>query len=149
MAGGRMFEIERGVEVEVPQGWESDEDEDEGILLSSEEGPGLLHLVAFADPAEEPSDPAEELYAFLEDQGVELKEDEVEDMELEGGAELAYCEYVSEDGEEEDEPATYWLVGIATGPGRLVFGSYTCPAGEQEAERATIVSILSSLKLRI
>jgi hypothetical protein len=133
-------------EILIPGGWTHEKDEEAGVLLASEDGPGLLHLVSFEQ--EDPEvDPAEELFVFLDGQGVELEEDEVEDLELDG-AELAYCEYLTEDEDETDEEAaTYWLVGVAVGPGALVFCSYSCPAGAQEEERETVLAALRTLRL--
>ena len=145
----RDVEFENAFSVTIPDGWEVERDEEEGINLASPDGPGLLHIVPIEQPPGEMLDPAEELYAFLEDQGIELEEDEVEDVELTGDAELALCEYLAEaDEEEDDERATYWMVAVATAPGKLVFGNYSCPAGEEEAERETVRAILASLRLR-
>lgn len=152
MASGERLVIEGRFEVRLPPGWVHEDDEDGGVLVASAEGPGLLHLVSFEQDEGAPLDPAEELYVFLEDQGVELEDDEVEDLELPEG-ELAYTEYLTEeDGEGEgeadaEEPATYWLVGVATWPETLVFCSYSCPAGSQDVERERVIGILSSLRL--
>lgn len=152
MVSGERLEIEGRFEVRLPPGWTYEEDEEGGTLVAADAGPGLLHLVSFEQDADVPLDPAEELYVFLEDQGVELEEDEVEDIDLPGG-ELAYTEYLTEEDEEEaeapggedEEPATYWLVGVATWPGTLVFCSYSCPAGSQDVEREAVMAILRSL----
>jgi hypothetical protein len=130
----------------VPPGWQAAPDEDgDGTEVWSEEGVGTLHLVSFeADPAEFP-DPAEELYAFLEDRGVELEEDEVEDVPLENDAEMALCEFLAEDEDEGD--SLFWMVGVAALPGTLVFATYFCPAGQEEAERETVRAALQSLRL--
>nr|MDQ3389172.1 hypothetical protein [Gemmatimonadota bacterium] len=104
-----------------------------------------LHLLAFAHTPEEFPDPAEELYAFLHEQGVELEEDEVEDLPLEGGAELALCEYLAEDEEEGEE--SFCIAGVATGSGTLVFVTYSCAAGDEEQEREALRQILASLRL--
>jgi hypothetical protein len=152
MEGTRRTEVEAGVEVDLPAGWETEADEEGGANLLAEEGVGLLHLVRFDQPPGEVADPAEELYAFLEDQGIELEEDDVEDVELPGEALLALCEYITEQEDaseaEDDEPATFWLVGVATAPGNLVFGSYSCPAGREGEEREVVRAILSSLRLQ-
>lgn len=151
MSDSHRIRVEGGaVEVELPAGWEVEEDEEGGVLLLAPDGPGLLHLAHFPQPEGEVPDPGEELYAFLEDQGVELEDDEVEDLELAGGAELALCEYLTEQddaGDEDEEPATYWLIAVATGPGSLVFCNYSCPAGEQGEERETVRRLLSHLRL--
>lgn len=145
----REVEFPGAFALDVPAAWEAEPDEEGGLDLASDDGPGLLHLVAIPQPPGEMLDPAEELYAFLEDQGIELEEDEVEDVALAEGAELAVCEYLAEaDEEEDDERATFWMVAVATAPGRLVFASYSCPAGEEEAERETVREILASLRLR-
>ena len=142
--------LDPAFEFELPDGWEAALDEEGGVEVGGPEGAGLLHLIAFVQPAGDPLDPAEELYIFLEDQGIELEEDEIEDLELPSGAELSLCEYLSEDEDEEDQEAaetTYWLVAVATVPGNLVFSSYTCPAGEEDRERETVRAILTTLRL--
>jgi hypothetical protein len=131
----------------VPAGWSAEADEEDGGLeVWNESGVGTLHLIAFPQGADEFLDPAEELYAFLEERGVELQEDEVEDVVLEGDGELALCEYSSED--EDDGEELFWLVGVATAPGVLAFATYFCPAGAEEQERETILTALRSLRLQ-
>jgi len=152
MESSRRLEVEEGFSLSLPAQWVSEPDEEGGVSLYHPDGPGLLHLLAFPQPPGEMPDPAEELYAFLEEQGVELEEDEVEDLELPGGAELSLCEYLTEPEEGEDEAegeeATFWLNAVATAPGILVFCSYSCPAGEEEAELETVRAVLASLALR-
>jgi len=127
-----------------PSGWQHAPDEEEGGMeVWSEQGSGTLHLISF-DAGEEFADPAEELYAFLEDRDVELEDDDVDDVPLDGG-ELALAEYEAEDEDEGD--ATFWLVGVATAPGTLVFATYLCPAGEQEAEVELVRASLGTLRL--
>ena len=145
MAEQHRISIDPTFSFALPPGWEAEKDEEEGISVFAPEGNGLLHLVAFSQPDAEPLDPAEELYAFLEEQGVEIEEDEVEDVDLPGGAELSLCEYLVE--EDDADETTYWLVGVATAPGNLVFLNYSCAAGEEEVERKAIRDILSSLRL--
>lgn len=147
-----MSEMERvtidpAFEVRIPEGWTAEADADGGIDLVGPSGIGLLHLISFPRDREEDFDPGEELYIFLEDQGIELAEDEIEDIELPDGAELALCEYASEEEEETEEGETYWMVGVAGAPGKLVFCNYSCPASEAEAEREAVVAILRSLRL--
>lgn len=140
---GRYRDDEGGFALRLPAGWEADRDEEGGVLLTAEDGPGLLHLIGFGRDPDEEADPADELYAFLADQDIELEDDEVEDFDLGDTATLALCEYLAEDADE----ASYWLVAVATAPGRLVFASYSCPAGEQDPERETIRAILMTLSL--
>ncbi len=142
----RYVDHEGGFAVQIPEGWLAELDrEEEGVELREPEGVGVLHLLGFPQPADEVPDPAEELYAFLEDQEIELKEDEVEDLSLGDRAEMAICEYVAEEEGEDEEP-TYWLLGVATAPGVLVFASYSCPAGEEERERDAVRAILRSIQ---
>ena len=130
----------------VPAGWSAAPDEDQdGLEVWKEDGAGTLHLISFAPGGDDFPDPAEELYSFLEERGVELEEDEVEDVPLEGGAELALCEYVSED--EEEGESLYWMVGVVTAPGTVVFATYFCTAGQEAAERDAVRSALSSLRI--
>lgn len=153
MASEQWYAVaEEGFAVRIPDGWVAEPDPEEGgVDVSRPDGVGMLHLYGFRHAHEDESDPGEELYAFLEDQGIELEEDEVEDFDLAGGAGLALCEYLSEDEEEEaeedEEPeVTFWLVGVAALPGALVFAHYTCPLGEEEEERETVRRILRSIR---
>lgn len=144
--------IDPAFDIELPEGWSAAADDEGGVSATGPDGIGLLHLIAFEQPSDSDVDPAEELYVFLEDQGIELEEDEIEDLELSGGAELSFCEYVAEadeDDEDEEEVAgpTYWIVGVATAPGNLVFSSYTCAADAIEQEREVVRSILATLRL--
>jgi hypothetical protein len=128
----------------LPPGWQAAVDEDgDGMEVWREDGAGTLHLISF--DTDEFSDPAEELYAFLHERGVELEDDEVEDLPLEG-AELAVTEFLSED--EDDGESLFWLVGVATAPGTLVFGTYFCPAGREGEERDTIRAALTGMQVR-
>lgn len=129
-----------------PPGWSTAPDEEDGGLeVWPAEGSGTLHLMSFEAGDDDFPDPAEELYAFLDDRDVELEEDEVADVPLEDGSELAIAEYEAEDEDEGD--VTYWLVGVATGPGALVFATYLCPAGAHEAEAELVRASLATLRL--
>ncbi|HEX8393743.1 MAG TPA: hypothetical protein VF665_15490 [Longimicrobium sp.] len=134
--------------LEIPAGWSAEPDEDQGGLeIWREDGIGTLHLISF-EGDEDFADPAEELYAFLEEDGVEIAEEDVEDLEIAEG-ELSICEYESQDEDDdgEAEETTFWMQGVATAPGVLVFATYICPAGEQEAERETVRQALRTLRL--
>ena len=129
----------------APPGWQAEPDEEQGGLeVWSEQGAGTLHLISF-DAGDDFADPAEELYAFLDDRGVELEDDDVDDVPLDGGGELALAEYEAEDEDEGD--VTFWLVGVATAPGALVFATFLCPAGQHEAEAERIRAALATLRL--
>ncbi|HEX8906661.1 MAG TPA: hypothetical protein VF771_17555 [Longimicrobiaceae bacterium] len=133
-------------EMPLPGGWQAAPDEDgDGLEVWNEEGPGTLHLISFAPEGGDFPDPAEELYAFLQEQDVELEEDEVDDVPLDGGAEMALCEYLTEDEEEGEN--LFWMVGVAAAPGRLVFATYFCPAGEEAAEREVVRDALGKLRV--
>jgi hypothetical protein len=128
-----------------PPGWSAAPDEDQGGLeVWSEDGVGTLHLIGF-DSGDDFADPAEELYAFLDDRGVELEDDDVDDLPLDGGGELALAEYEAEDEDEGD--ALFWLTGVASVPGVLLFATYLCPAGAQEAEVELVRQALGTLRL--
>ena len=132
-------------ELRLPRGWQAAPDEDgDGLEVWSDEGEVTLHLISFAPGGDDFPDPAEELYAFLQEQDVELEEDEVEDVSL-GGAEMALCEYLTED--EETDERLYWMVGVAASPGRLVFATYFCPAGREAQERDLVRDALASLRI--
>jgi len=130
----------------APPGWSAAPDEEgEGLEVWKEDGVGTLHIVSFARDPHDFADPAEELWAFLEDRGVELEEDEVEDVPLAGGAEMAVCEFLSEDEDAGD--ALFWMVGVATAPGALVFATYFCTEGDEDAEREAVRQALATLRL--
>jgi hypothetical protein len=132
--------------LEIPRGWmAAPDEEDGGVEVWHEEGVGTLHLMAFETSRDEFPDPAEELYAFLDERSVELEEDEVEDVPLEDGSELALCEFQSED--EEDGEALFWMVGVATTPGTICFATYFCAAGEEARERDSVRLALTTLRL--
>ncbi len=133
-------------ELRAPAGWQAAPDEDgDGLEVWSEAGAGTLHLISFAPEGDDFPDPGEELYAFLAEQDVELEEDEVDDVPLEGGAEMALCEYLTED--EESGENLFWIVGVAAAPGRLVFATYFCPAGQEAREREAVRDALASLRI--
>lgn len=146
-----MVTIDPAFTLRIPADWGAEPDEDGGVNLVGAAGIGLLHLISFPRDLADVFDPGEELYIFLEDQGVELAEDEIEDIDLAGEAELALCEYSTEeemeDGAEEEEGETYWIVAVAGAPGKLVFCNYSCPASEAETEREVVIEILRSLQL--
>lgn len=141
----RYRDPESGLEIHFPEGWAVEPNQEEGGVDASPPGEvGILHLMGFSYPEDDFPDPAEELYAFLEEEGVELEEDEVEDLALPGEGEMALCEFISDD---EEEGPTYFMVGVATAPGALAFATYTCAAGEEEAEREQVRTVLSTLRL--
>lgn len=143
----RHVDREGGFDVAVPEGWDVETDEaDGGLEMSHPTGAGVLHLMGFEQDDEEFADPADELYAFLQERDVELQEDEVQDLPLDGDAEMSFCEFTAEDEEEEGHP-TFWLVGVATAPGRLVFATYMCADGEEDEERQTVIDTLASIRL--
>lgn len=151
MADGeqRLFgDANERFEAALPPAWTTEPDpESGGVDVYPTEGAGVLHLLAFPGEPDEFFDPAEELYAFLDEQGIELQEEELEDLELEDGAEMAYTEYVAEADEEDDDGPTFHIMGVATAPGMLVFASYSCPAGEEDLERDAVLHIFRSLRL--
>ena len=55
-------------DLSLPDGWDLERDEGGGLLASTADGCGLLHLIPFERDSAETADPADELYAFLEDQ---------------------------------------------------------------------------------
>lgn len=132
-------------DVTLPDRWVAEPDGEEGVLLYRDEGFGLLHLMPFARGADEELDPAEELYAFLVEQDIELEEDEVEDLGLEETGALAFCEYLAEEADE----VVYWLMAVAVTHGLLLFGSYSCPSEYRGMEREPVVETLKSIRFRV
>lgn len=146
--GTRYLDPEGGFEIILLPGWSAEPDPDEGGTEAWGPGEyGVLHLIAIPQPPDHFPDPAEELYAFLDEQGVELEEDEVEDLALADDAEMALCEYLEEAEEGSEGEPTRWLIAVATAPGALVFGTYSCAEADAERERAAVRTILASLRL--
>lgn len=145
----RVTDREGGYSVQLPEGWTAEPDaEHGGLVLSAAPEVGSLHLLGFPPPTDEWPDPAEELFAFLDEEGVDLEEDEVEDLEIPNG-EAALCEYVTEtedEGADVEAERTYWLAAVAVVPEALVFASYACEAGEEEGEREAVRRILASVR---
>jgi hypothetical protein len=143
----RWYTAEDGAyAIRLPEGWEAEREEGgDGVDLYAAEGVGELHLLGFEASADEPPDPGEELFAFLDENEVVLEEDEVEDVSLADGGDLAFCEYVSED--EESGESDFWLIGVAALPGALVFAHYICPAGEEHLEREAVLEALRTIRL--
>jgi hypothetical protein len=132
----------------LPSSWLAEPDsEADGIEVYHPDGVGTLHLLALPGNPDDFLDPAEELYAFLDEQGVELQDEEVEDLDLADDAEMAYTEYVAEADDAEDDDPTFHLMAVATAPGTLVFASYSCLAGQEDGERQTVIDMLASLRL--
>jgi len=143
----RHTHTEHGYSLTLPEGWEAAPDPDgDGEELFHPQGAGIVHLVPLAAASGE-EDPAEELYAFLAEQDVELEEDEVEDLELTGGGALSYCEFGTEEElEEGGAEQVRWLVGIALGPRGLLLITYSAPEGE-DAEVEAVRGMLATLTL--
>ncbi len=137
----RYRDVDGGFALTLPPGWETERDGEGGLLLFASEGRGLLHLMPFERAPEEDVDPADELYAFLADQEIEIEEDEVTDVELPSGGSLALCEYQAD----EDDEEVYWMVGVAAAPGQIVFASYSCVSGEEKLEAEIVRGILTTL----
>jgi hypothetical protein len=145
MAADRYTVAEEGFSFSIPAGWQAERDAEEGgVDVWNPDGPGDLHLVGFPAGSADAADPAEELYAFLEEQEIELEEDEIDDHDLDGAGEMAVCEYISED--EETGEAEFWLVGVAALPGSLVFAHYICAAGREQEERDAVRELLRSIR---
>ncbi len=146
---GELFsDVRERFVADLPAGWTTEPDpESGGVDVYPAEGSGVLHLLAFPGEPDEFLDPAEELYAFLDEQGIELQEEELEDLELPGEAEMAYTEYVAEADDDDDDGPMFHIMGVATAPGMLVFASYSCPAGEEDRHRDAVIRIFRSLQL--
>jgi len=139
----RYNDGEGAFEVTLPASWSAEKDGEGGLLLFGDQENALLHLMPFSRDPEEETDAADELYAFLAEHEIELEEDEVEDIDLAGGALLALCEYETD----EDEEEVYWMVGVAAAAGQILFASYSCPASEAANESEIVREILASLTL--
>lgn len=132
--------------LELPDGWGADESE-EPLTFASPRGDGMLQVTAL-DPRPlkpgEKLDPALLLVTFLKQAGVSLGPVGTRSYAA-GGMDWAAAEWTEE---AEDVGLVTWRGWIATNHDLFAFLTYACPAGQEEADRADVDSILAGFRLR-
>ena len=141
-----LYERKGWFRIELPEGWETEEEE--GTLsLSRADGPGALQLTVREGPRGgkpgQKVDPYLLLRAFAAQTGV--------DFELasprrwtSGPLDWATCEWTAE----EEGETVAWRAWMATNQDLLAFATYASPADERDRERAAVDSLLAGLELR-
>ena len=131
--------------LELPEGWVADESE-EPLTFTPPRGDGMLQ-VTVQDPRPlkpgEKLDPALLLVAFLGQAGVTLGPAGARSHGA-GGLDWAEAEWTEE---AEDVGPVSWRGWIATNHDLFAFLTYACPAGQEEADRAELGSMLASFRL--
>ncbi|HEX7901591.1 MAG TPA: hypothetical protein VF950_27780 [Planctomycetota bacterium] len=148
-----LYERKGWFRIELPEGWETAEEE--GTLsLSRADGPGALQLTVREGPRGgkpgQKVDPYLLLRAFAAQTGV--------DFELaaprrwtSGPLDWAACEWTAEepfDGAQggKGEPVA-WRAWMATNQDLLAFATYASPVDARDQERAAVDSLLAGLEL--
>ena len=142
----KTFEKKGWYRIQVPDGWEVDEDEDPPAIYHPE-GAGAVHLTA---QSPRPLKKGERIDAFLmlraflkQTSAVEIEGTESRRYS-ERGLDWAACEY----GEEAPgEGPVWWRVWMVTNNESFVFVTYVCREEDRDRERETVDSIIASLEM--
>lgn len=139
--------------LEIPEGWEREEEEGT-LALSRLDGPGALQLTVREAPrggkAGQRVDPYLLLRAFAAQTGV--------DFELasprrwtSGPLDWASCEWTAEEPFDEAQGreggTVAWRAWMATNQDLLAFATYACAEDERDRERAAVDALLAGLEL--
>jgi hypothetical protein len=140
------FEKKGWYGLEIPEGWEVDEDESP-VAIYHPEGAGALQVTAESPRPLPPGgriDVFLMLRAFLKQTGVDFDET-LARRSSEGGLDRAFYEYEAESPE---EGRILWRSWMVTNHDIVVFLTYACREEDQDRERAQIDGIVASLRLR-
>jgi len=141
-----VFEKKGWYRLEIPEGWEVDEDESP-VAIYHPEGAGALQVTAETPRPLPPGgriDVFLMLRAFLKQTGVDFDET-LARRSSERGLDRAFYEY---DADSPEDGRIVWRSWMVTNHDIVVFLTYACREEEQETERAAIDGIVASLQLR-
>jgi hypothetical protein len=141
----KVYEKKGWFRLTLPDGWEVDEDESP-VAIYHPDGAGALQVTAETPRPLPPGgriDVFLMLRAFLKQTGVDFDES-LATRKTERGIDLAFYEYSAESPE---EGVVVWRSWMATNHDIVVFLTYACREEDQEAERALVDGIVSSLVL--
>jgi hypothetical protein len=141
-----LYERKGWFRIELPEGWEAEEEE--GTLsLSRADGPGALQLTVREGPRGgkpgQKDDPYLLLRAFAAQTGVDFEVASPRRW-TSGPLDWAACEWTAE----EEGETVAWRAWMATNQDLLAFATYASPADERDRERAAVDSLLAGLELR-
>jgi len=140
-----VFEKKGWYRLEIPEGWEIDEDESP-VAIYHPEGAGALQVTAETPRPLPPGGKIEVfliLRAFLKQTGVDFDET-LARRSTERGLDRAFYEY---DADSPEDGRIVWRSWMVTNHDIVVFLTYACREEDQEADRAAIDGIVASLQL--
>jgi hypothetical protein len=141
-----IFEKKGWYRLNLPDGWEADEEEEGVVGIYKPEGAGALQVSAQTPRPLPPGGKIDVflmLRAFLKQTGVDFVE-EAAVRRTERGLDWASYEYIGDSGEGQLLIRSW----MATNHDLLVFMTYACREEDKEVERATVDGIIASLELR-
>ena len=141
-----VYEKKGWYRLEIPEGWEVDEDESP-VAIYHAEGAGALQVTAETPRPLPPGGKIDVflmLRAFLKQTGVDFDET-LARRSTERGLDRAFYEY---DADSPEDGRILWRSWMVTNHDIVVFLTYACREEEQEKERAVIDAIVGSLQLK-
>jgi hypothetical protein len=139
------FEKKGWYRLEIPDGWEVDEDENP-VAIYHPEGAGALQVTAEAPRPLPPGGKIDVflmLRAFLKQTGVDFDES-LATRSFDGGLDRASYEYSAESPE---DGQVVWRSWMLTNHDVVVFLTYACREEDANAERAAVDAIVASIRL--
>jgi hypothetical protein len=134
--------------LEVPLGWDVEEEEGGAVSVFDPEGPGVMQ-VSIQDPrplkAGQRLDPYLMLRAFLTQSGVDFDLSEPRRWTVQA-LDWAACEY-DQVSTEDPDVTLRWRAWMATNHDLIAFITYACPETERDLEREKIDEVAASLEL--
>jgi len=141
-----VFEKKGWYRLEIPEGWEVDDDESP-VAIFHPEGAGALQVTAETPRPLPPGGKIDVflmLRAFLKQTGVDFDET-LARRSTERGLDRAFYEY---DADSPEDGRIVWRSWMVTNHDIVVFLTYACREEDQDLERAAVDSIVASLELR-
>lgn len=141
-----LFEKEGWFRIDLPDGWEVEEEGGGPAAIFRRGGTGALQVSAQAPQplrSGERVDVGLLFGAYLRGIGVDPGRTRPERFRR-GGAEWAAGEYVEEDSR---GGRTFWRLWMALGRDVLVFLTYACPESDRERDREAVEGIVATLVL--
>jgi hypothetical protein len=141
-----VYEKKGWYRLELPEGWEIDEDESP-VAIYHPDGAGALQVTAETPRPLPPGGKIDVflmLRAFLKQTGVDFDET-LARRSTERGLDRAFYEYAADSPE---DGRIVWRSWMVTNHDIVVFMTYACREEEEERDRAAIDGIIASLQLR-
>jgi hypothetical protein len=141
-----VFEKKGWYRLEIPEGWQVDEDESP-VAIYHPDGAGALQVTAETPRPLPPGGKIDVflmLRAFLKQTGVDFDET-LARRSTERGLDRAFYEY---DADSPEDGRIVWRSWMVTNHDIVVFLTYACREEDQETDRAAIDGIVASLQLK-